>query len=152
MNNSVSNFVEASNLNQNSTDTSCDSPALFHHGVPLGTYKAEVVAASRKVNPETNCDTIRIDMNIEEGPHTGHPLSKYYNQSSKDAVRFFKREMGAIGRSVSTRKDLDTLCTSIVGDRVLAQVANHPNGNQVILLKGQSLKKAPVVDPDSLWV
>jgi hypothetical protein len=51
MNNSVSNFVEAFNPNQNSTDTSCDSPALFHHGVPVGTYKVEIVAASRKEHP-----------------------------------------------------------------------------------------------------
>ena len=147
---------------ENSTNTPDSNPNVvnpttnlltgFHHGVPVGSYTSQIISASRKTHPEGNHDIVRVDMEIKDPSHSRHTLSKYYNQSSKDAVKFFRREMEGIGFNVGARKDLDSLCTSLVGTELIAQVSDHQSGNQVILLKSlQTRKKAPVVDPDLFW-
>ena len=150
-NTSIVSFSTNPNTNTHTADTSSATAAPFHHGVPVGFYNAVIVSASRKTQPDTKYDIVRVDMEIEDAPYNGHALSKFYNQSSKDAVKFFRREMDGIGFGVASREELDSLCNTLIGTKLVAQIANHPNGNQVILLKGQTLKKTPVVNPDSFW-
>lgn len=152
-NDKMNNSTTVSNSGASTPSTTATTMTGFNHGVPVGTYTAKVVSASRKIHPEQNHDIVRVNMEITEPNHKGHPLSKYYNHRSKESVIFFKREMGSLGFKVGARDELDDLCTSLVGTDLLAQVADLPSGNQVILLKSiQSPKKTPVVDPDSLWV
>lgn len=119
----------------------------FKHGIPSGSYKAKIMKASRRVHQEGGYDVVRVSLALSVQPYMGVPLEKYYNLKSKAALDFFRREMHELGSIVTAREELDSVCSSLVGRDVIAQLADHPSGNQVILLK----KLKVVVDADVLW-
>jgi hypothetical protein len=119
----------------------------FKHGIPSGSYKARIMKASRRVHQEGGYDVVRVSLALSVQPYMGVPLEKYYNLKSKAAVDFFRREMNELGIALTTRAELDSLCNSLVGKNVLAQLADHPSGNQVILLKHLKV----TANADELW-
>ena len=143
---------ELDNQSNQSDNSATSTTTGFHHGVPVGTYLTKIVGASKKTHPEGHHDVIKVELEIQSQSENGHILRKYYNQTTKDSVQFFRREMKGIGFPVSSRSELETLAEILPGTIVNAQVVDHPSGNQVIYLKGvNSTKKTTKVDPDSLW-
>ena len=124
----------------------------FQHGVPSGSYKSSIKDATHTVHPGGGHDVIKITLVVAVPPYAGHSFTKFYNLKTKKAVDFFRREMDGIGSIVTSRQELGGLCGSLVGRPVLAQIADHPSGNQVIFLKKLKAQSAPVVtNPAELW-
>ncbi len=109
--------------------------AGFQHGLPSGYYKSSIKDAKHTVHPDGGHDVIRITLEVATAPYVGHSFAKFYNLKTKEAVDFFRREMDEIGSIISSRGELSDLCGTLVGREVLAQIADHPSGNQVIFIK-----------------
>lgn len=123
----------------------------FQHGVPSGYYKSTIKDAKHTVHSDGH-DVIRITLEVATAPYLGHSFVKYYNLKTKKAVDFFRREMDEIGSLVSSRGELSDLCGTLIGREVLAQIADHVNGNQVILIKRlKASSPAPSANPADLW-
>lgn len=125
--------------------------AGFQQGVPSGSYTAVIKDAVHSVH-DKGYDVFRISMTITAGKHVGHSLTKYYNHKTKKAVEFFRREMDVIGSIVNSRDKLGDLCNALAGRTVIAEVADHPSGNQVIFLKNaNTTRTSSGIDPEELW-
>lgn len=124
----------------------------FHHGVDAGNYNCEIVDASVRAHPEKKHTIVKVEMKVLDGADSGHKLNKYYNLTSKDAVKFFKREMAEIGKEITDPKDLSELPAVLPNTTVIAKVDDHLSGNQVIYLKRPAVpKKLTAPDPNSFW-
>jgi len=140
---------------ENTPTTNASHPVTkatgFQHGIPSGYYKSSIKDAKHTVHPDGH-DVIRITLEVATAPYGGHSFAKFYNLKTKKAVDFFRREMDEIGSLVSSRGELSDLCGTLVGREVLAQIADHPSGNQVIFIKRlKSPSPASSVNLADLW-
>ena len=151
------NLMSESSLEQDQsinsiTPTNSEPEGGFPLGVPDGSYTVKVVEAKHWQHTTGKYDVVKVDLEIQDGPEKGHMLNKYFNQNSKDAVKFFRREMSTLGVSVKSRSEIQQACKDLAGIPAVATVMFMANGNQVIFLKGVTQpKKAQEVDPDALW-
>lgn len=124
----------------------------FHHGVDAGTYNCEIADATVKEHSEKKHPIVKVEMKVLDGADAGHTLNKYYNLTSKDAVKFFKREMAEIGVPVTDPRELSSLPGILPNTTVTANIVDHHSGNQVIYLKRPTTPKKPIApDPNSFW-
>jgi hypothetical protein len=151
-NHMIESNVEQNQLINSITPTNSEPEGGFPLGVPDGSYTVKVVEAKHWQHTTGKYDVVKVDLEIQDGPEKGHMLNKYFNQNSKDAVKFFRREMSTLGVSVKSRSEIQQACKELVGIPAVATVMFMANGNQVIFLKGVAQpKKAQEVDPDALW-
>ncbi len=120
--------------------------------IPAGSYLASITNASRSIHDEGQYDIVTMEIKVQAEPYSGRILNKVYHQKSRKAVGFFKREMKEIGYDVSSPNELESLCKSLVGTIIVADVFPSESGNQQIFLKNANTKRTVTpVDPDSLW-
>lgn len=150
---SDSNIEQYQLVNSTTSSTTTSEPeGGFPLGVPDGNYTVKILEAKHWQHKTGNYDVVKIELEIQEGPEKGHLLNKYFNQNSKEAVKFFRREMSTLGVSVKSRSEIQQACNDLTGIPAVATIVFMPNGNQAIYLKAMTQpKKTQEVDPDVLW-
>jgi hypothetical protein len=150
----MNTFTSLQNVTVNDPSGNTVKPATgFHSGVDAGVYICKIDSATLKQHPAKGHDILRIALTIQSGPDTGHRLNKAYHLTTKSAREFIVREMAGIGFTLDNRQALLDLPSKLLGTIVSADIQDHSTGNQVTYLRGVTQpKKAPLLDPDSIWV